>query len=342
MSFNDELEIRLPEKTRALTDSLNREEKSRQILQALLHLGVELQHNDNELQTTALGELRHLYPAFAMGIMLTTGNDSPRLEHVGLDLTAADWLEHQLRTAAAGGHTLPQELRHERRLYQIFTMHSFSGRLCGVLALLTNGLDPADRDIMRLFCKQLAAIIEGRRLTEELERMASTDALTGLPNRKAFEEDLEVAAATLQRFPDRHFGLFVIDANNLKVANDEYGHISGDRLLVGIADVLRQTCRGTDVVYRLGGDEFAILVAGGSVDSCTQLAERLRLEQGHHAIDVNRGDIHTQLVMSFALGFASTEETPVPQLFREADSRMYGAKQRYYRDRPSPQSHETP
>lgn len=333
LSFNDELEARVKEKTAALSDSLRREEKSRQSLQALLHLGVELQQDSlGELEATALAELRNLYPQLPLAAVLREPGGLSPLVHVGLDESSAEWLDLQLRTVVSAGLTLPAELRHERRVYQLFPMYNAKGELLGVLALLTAQLDPADRDIMRLFCKQLAAITEGRLLTAELERMARTDALTNLPNRKAFDEALALASNTLIRFPERHFGLFVIDVNGLKEANDRYGHSAGDQLLEAVGKLLRQFGRKTDVVHRLGGDEFAILVQGGTLDSCRQLAERLQAGQGGHTVTLGGREPPVVLPISFSLGWASSQELPPAQLFREADARMYSAKQQYYRE----------
>lgn len=333
LSFNDELEKRVIEKTGALSESLRREEKSRQILQALLHIGVELQQeSDGELESAALVELRHLYPEYPLAMLVKGPYGISPLVQAGLDEASADWLANQLTQAISGSQLLSSELRFDNSNFQTFTMYASNNSKLGILALKAETLELGARDIMRLFCKQLAAIIEGRLLNAELERMAHTDSLTHLANRKAFDEALGQASALLTRYPDRPFGLFIIDANGLKETNDKFGHAAGDLLLTTIADILSQVCRKTDRIFRLGGDEFAILVTGGSNHSCNLLAERLKAEQSRHRLELPSVAGNVSLLVSFAFGYASTEEIQPSQLFREADSRMYSAKQRHYQE----------
>ncbi len=333
LSFNDELEKRVIEKTGALSESLRREEKSRQILQALLHIGVELQQeSDGELESAALVELRHLYPEYPLAMLVKGPCGISPLVQAGLDEASADWLANQLTQAISGSQLLSSELRFGNSNFQTFTMYASNNSKLGILALKAETLELGARDIMRLFCKQLAAIIEGRLLNAELERMAHTDSLTHLANRKAFDEALGQASALLTRYPDRPFGLFIIDANGLKETNDKFGHAAGDLLLTTIADILSQISRKTDRIFRLGGDEFAILVTGGSNHSCNLLAERLKAEQSRHRLELPSVAGNVSLLVSFAFGYASTEEIQPSQLFREADSRMYSAKQRHYQE----------
>jgi diguanylate cyclase (GGDEF)-like protein/PAS domain S-box-containing protein len=112
-----------------------------------------------------------------------------------------------------------------------------------------------------------------RRSTQrELERMAYTDYLTGLPNRARFMAALDVARA---RAADGEPScVLLVDLDGFKAVNDVAGHDAGDRLLCEVADLLRSGARDEDLVARLGGDEFALLVPGG-IDEATGLAERL-------------------------------------------------------------------
>lgn len=333
LGFNDELERRVIEKTGALSESLRREEKSRQILQALLHIGVELQQeSDGELESAALVELRHLYPEYPLAMLVKGPQGLSPLVQAGLDEASTDWLGKQMAAALSANLPLAPELRFANSSFQTFTMYASNNSKLGILVLKAEALELGARDIMRLFCKQLAAIIEGRLLNAELDRMAHTDSLTNLANRKAFDEALGQASAMLTRYPEHPFGLFIIDANGLKEANDKFGHAAGDQLLVAIARILSQVSRKTDRLFRLGGDEFAILVTGGNSHSCSLLAERLKAEQGRHRLELPSVAGNVSLLVSFAFGYASTDETPPPQLFREADSRMYSAKQRHYQE----------
>lgn len=117
---------------------------------------------------------------------------------------------------------------------------------------------------------------QGRRvrLREEVERMkalAFTDALTGLPNRRAFSAALETAAEGVGPY-----ALALIDLDDLKVINDTHGHAAGDRALIAVAEALRRTVRESDVIARTGGDEFAVLLPKGSASTVAYVESRLR------------------------------------------------------------------
>jgi diguanylate cyclase (GGDEF)-like protein/putative nucleotidyltransferase with HDIG domain/PAS domain S-box-containing protein len=110
---------------------------------------------------------------------------------------------------------------------------------------------------------------------EELQRLATRDVLTGCLNRRAFHEQLATlfAMATRQRQP---ISAIMLDIDHFKAVNDTYGHARGDEVLRGIADVLRNSVRGADVVCRYGGEEFCILMPATDLDGAFQLAEKLR------------------------------------------------------------------
>ncbi len=118
----------------------------------------------------------------------------------------------------------------------------------------------------------LRDVTERRASHRELERLAYTDSLTGLPNRARFMAALHDA---LDRAARGHSScVLLVDLDGFKAVNDVAGHDAGDRLLCEVADALRAEARGTDLVARLGGDEFALVVDGGPVQALA-LAERL-------------------------------------------------------------------
>jgi len=109
----------------------------------------------------------------------------------------------------------------------------------------------------------------------KLEKMASTDALTGLFNRRHFTEQSEMLfSESIRR--DTDLVCLLIDLDNFKNVNDTLGHKKGDELLCVAADALRSACRGDDIVARLGGDEFIILMPMADVAAVRQVAERLQ------------------------------------------------------------------
>jgi diguanylate cyclase (GGDEF)-like protein/PAS domain S-box-containing protein len=110
------------------------------------------------------------------------------------------------------------------------------------------------------FVSHVQDITERRRAQEELERLASQDPLTGLLNRRRFDEELERELHRLEREPDRRAALLLLDVDRFKFVNDSLGHRAGDHVLCAVAQTLTHRLRGPDVVARLGGDEFALLL----------------------------------------------------------------------------------
>jgi len=113
-------------------------------------------------------------------------------------------------------------------------------------------------------------------LAAELERLTLHDELTGLYNRRGFEQ-LGDAAIVRARQDGSQVRVLFADVDGLKAINDRLGHAAGDRALVDVATMLRETVRSTDVVGRIGGDEFASVVVGLSSREVNRLCERVRL-----------------------------------------------------------------
>lgn len=163
---------------------------------------------------------------------------------------------------------------------------------------------------------------------EELNRRASTDPLTGLPNRAIFEELLhhEVGAA---RRDARPLGILLVDVDHFKRVNDERGHPAGDSVLREVAARMRVAVRGGDHLARVGGEEFAVLLPGADLAAAAEVGERItahvraapvRLEGGSVAVSVSCG--------ATTLG----PDDDALSLVSRADVRLYEAK-RAGRDR---------
>lgn len=134
-------------------------------------------------------------------------------------------------------------------------------------------------------------ITERRRREQTLQRLATTDALTGLANRRAFAQQLDAA---LEQAQDGAPGMVIIDdLNYFKRVNDTYGHAAGDKVLVHLAQILRgQALREDGLPARLGGEEFAVLLPRTSADDAAAVAERLRLALERSRIDSGEGPHH--------------------------------------------------
>jgi diguanylate cyclase (GGDEF)-like protein len=157
---------------------------------------------------------------------------------------------------------------------------------------------------------------------QELEREASQDALTGLNNRRRFEEDLRAAMARGRR--DGTAGaLLMLDLDEFKRVNDSHGHPAGDRLIKEIAAVLRKRTRESDALARLGGDEFAVILP-----RCSREEARLVGEAIAEAVRAHRPE-GTVAPVTASVGIAMFGEDPrtsVATLVSEADTAMYAAK----------------
>lgn len=114
-----------------------------------------------------------------------------------------------------------------------------------------------------------------RRLTRQLSYHASHDLLTGLYNRRKFEECLEELLIAVQE-EDRHHSLLYMDLDNFKIVNDTCGHVAGDELLKQLPSQFNEVLRSGDVVARLGGDEFGIILENCGLEQATSIADKVR------------------------------------------------------------------
>ncbi|WP_018141146.1 sensor domain-containing diguanylate cyclase [Thioalkalivibrio sp. ALJ7] len=113
-------------------------------------------------------------------------------------------------------------------------------------------------------------------LNEDLTRLATTDPLTGLSNRRVFEGSIAQELSRFQR-TGVAFSLILLDLDDFKLINDRFGHDTGDQVLRELADRLRPTVREVDLLARIGGEEFALLLPDTESEAAVEVAERLRL-----------------------------------------------------------------
>ena len=184
-----------------------------------------------------------------------------------------------------------------------------------VSTLLTGGLSYRSARMMRQLTLTRA----------ELSRLCCTDQLTGLLNRRGFDE---AAGAALEKAHAENLPVVALmcDIDRFKAINDRFGHAFGDEVLVQIGNVLRRFARKTGaLVARHGGEEFAVLLIGASNEQAANHAETIRRHCAASEVFSEVGPVSTTL----SIGLTSSRgETDLPKIMRVADQALYVAKNR--------------
>jgi diguanylate cyclase (GGDEF)-like protein len=205
-----------------------------------------------------------------------------------------------------------------------------AGEFLGVIAANFSKETPPttihDPDLRERLCglaDQAATAIQNLELLEKVSHMAWHDALTGLPNRRLFEDRVEQELVRSRRVGEP-VCMFFVDIDNFKAVNDNHGHAAGDVLIQEVGKRLVETVRSQDTVARVGGDEFAILLPG-LVDqhSINQLAERT-LDAVHTPFDIFGEEVMTSASVGIAI--APEHGDTYDDLLNRADEAMYRAK----------------
>ena len=160
---------------------------------------------------------------------------------------------------------------------------------------------------------------------ELLCERATTDPLTHLKNRRAFDDIGERYFALAKRH--RHdLAMVMLDVDHLKQINDKYGHAAGDRVLVNIAQTLTRSTRAGDTPARVGGEEFAVLLPNTNRTGATLLAERIRQALESSPFRLTSGAMRVTASIGVA-SFGGDAPVSLDQLIEYADNRLYQAKQ---------------
>lgn len=217
----------------------------------------------------------------------------------------------------------------------VFAMAAWLIRIFAMVALLdgTNDVSRIDSVISFFAIAQMVSgvgatlalfWIDVRIMQAELSRVAHSDPLTGLPNRRAilmrFQEEISRAVRHNQRF-----ALALFDLDHFKAVNDRYGHATGDEVLKGAAAALASAKRNEDILARLGGEEFLVLLSSQqSIEGAIEAADRLR--EAVAAIELRAGDGPLRLTTSGGVAIYPDDGKDWDTLFGAADRRLYTAK----------------
>jgi diguanylate cyclase (GGDEF)-like protein len=156
-----------------------------------------------------------------------------------------------------------------------------------------------------------------------MEKMATTDGLTGLTNHRTFQSRADEQVALARRY-NRKLSLVLTDVDHFKSVNDTYGHPVGDQVLKGVAKILQETARDTDVVARYGGEEFALVMPETDAAGAKVIAERIRERVMATTFQTELGPLKITLSLGIATFPDSGTEKHV--LIEKADQCLYFAK----------------
>lgn len=182
-----------------------------------------------------------------------------------------------------------------------------------------------DVDFLFLAGERAALAIENALLHKEVLRMANTDALTDLYNRRGL---LELAKREIDRCHryGRTLSVIMLDIDHFKKVNDTYGHYAGDQVLRILADRCRNQIRLVDILGRYGGEEFVILLPETPLNVAKEVAERIRKSMVNDPVITDQCKIH--ISVSLGLAAATKETADLTEVLRQADSALYQAKQK--------------
>lgn len=313
-------------------------ERQRDILSGLLDASLVMQQKEDlvELLEGTIQHLQHLFRQHHFALLVYG-----RRRNVVRHLIAPGLSEAEQRTLLLHSDLLltghPEQLFEQLNAlsspadaslrWTVFPLWNRMDRIIGHMVVKGEDLPQESHKAVELFRDQLAAGVENHLLRMELTQLANTDGLTGIFNRSHFQNTLEAHQDAKRQTPAMDFSLLMIDINGLKPANDGHGHLTGDQLIIRVAQLLKAACRSEDIVCRIGGDEFAILCPASRQEQADRLAERIREQVSERPLKLKDGQL---LPISLSIGAACSDDCGPEQILIVADRRMYEDKQRFY------------
>jgi len=180
-----------------------------------------------------------------------------------------------------------------------------------------------ESDTLVLFAKNLSEIINRMNTYQTVKDLAMIDGLTGLYNRRAFEERLQIEIERSRRY-ENSLTLMILDLDKFKRINDTYGHIFGDMVLKKTASIIRGSVRTVDTVARYGGEEFAVILINADKNNSYKSAERIR--SNIQSFVFEKDGIREHITISIGMAEYPLDGTDVPTMISHADLAMYQSK----------------
>jgi diguanylate cyclase (GGDEF)-like protein len=196
----------------------------------------------------------------------------------------------------------------------------------GLFVLLSDKkgfLDTLQIDLLKVMCNHASTSIANAKLHSEIEKMATTDGLTGLLNHRLFQERLTGEFKRLNRLSGP-LSLLLADIDHFKKVNDTYGHPVGDLVLKGVSGVITETIRDIDIPARYGGEEFGVILPGTDAVGAQKIAERLR--RAVMAKTFTADDKTLKVTVSIGVATSPEDAESKEGLIEKADQALYHAK----------------
>lgn len=312
-------------------------------LRFLNDLGVKLSATLNcaEITTVVTEVLENLAAPDLVVLMTTFNTNAPphlmtqqRLTKALADRLSAELIEELKTPKVADPTVLIVSPKENQRIQNRKPPHSLTlpltaaGNVYGMVGLWyyqPPTLDPDLKMLLDSVALMSAQALFNAHQHESALLLASHDPLTGLLNRRAFDQALEREFGRSTRY-NTDLSLIIIDLDHFKSVNDRYGHKAGDYVLQKVSDLMNRCVRSTDVVARLGGEEFAILLPNTDTSMAVQLAGRIQEKLRQNVLHL--GDaLHLQTVSQGVADTTHLEVANAENLVRMADRALYVAKE---------------
>jgi len=245
------------------------------------------------------------YPLYQMLVMLLSGG----MGAAAVGTHAVDSLTFKAFLFSAVIPLIVRLLFEDTEVHYIL-----SAMLCLLLLVMINAAKQTQK-----------IMIDNIYMSQSLRYRATHDGLVDLLNKDEFCKEFDILMSNSRTSSNNITSIIFIDLDNFKILNDTYGHQAGDKALIKIGQIIRNSIRKSDIAARFGGDEFMILIQSTCLADATTIAEKIlkQIDSFHKTMT----EANTTLGASIGIGYSQLHEIPYCQLLQKADQACYKAKQ---------------